>query len=493
MSLDWLDRLSGPAARLDGEERPSLEAFLAEPSLAEALALWWLIVPGSAPTSSVEAVSLLMQDVAVLDHLIEVQLNAILHAPELQKLEATWRGLSWLVERVPENAAVKVRFLDVTWAELARDADRAIEFDQSQLFKKVYSAEFGTPGGQPFGILLGDYYVSHRIRPDQPVDDLRCLRSLSHVAAAAFAPLVVSAHPMLFGFDDFTDLELPADLARAFRDTEYLPWRSLREEEDTRYVAVTLPRVLMRRPYQLDPDRPDGFPFRERCSDHEDYLWGNACFAMGSVAIRAFCNWGWLADIRGTKRGQETGGLVTNLAAPDHETDSPGVALRIATETLITDRRERLLGDLGVVPLCSIPGEDRAVFYSTPSLHRPPKYGTVEATVNAKLGALLQYVLCSSRIAHFVKVMCRDMTGSAISIEQIQSRLRDWLNSLTTGTDGGSDEMQAKFPLRESDVTVRELPGKPGCYSSVFYLRPHFQLDQMTTSLRLVTELVTER
>lgn len=481
--------------RLDRDEasRARLDVFLSRADLVEALVCWLDLRPGEAVPNVVAIVSRLLQDVAALDEKIETQLNAILHHAEFQRMEAGWRGLRWLVDRVPEDAAVKVKFFSASWVELARDADRAIEFDQSQLFKKVYSAEFGSPGGEPYGLLLGDYYVGHKIRPDQPVDDMRALGSISLVAAAAFAPFVVSAHPTLLGFDSFREIELPVDLPRTFRGVEYTGWRALRETEDSRYVAITLPRILMRAPYAHDLERRDGFPFTERCREHEDYLWGNACFALGSVAIRAFAEWGWLADIRGTKRGKETGGLVLDLPRADHGTDAPGVAVRFATETIITDRRERVLGDLGFVSLCALPSGEGAVFYSTPSLHDPPRFSTTDATVNAKLGALLQYILCASRVAHFIKVMCRDMTGSLISIHQIERRLRDWLVGMTASSDNASDEMQARFPLRDSNVTVRELPGKPGCYSSVFHLRPHFQLDQMTSSMRLVTELVTER
>ena len=491
METDWLDQLVASTIRLDAEERPRLEAFLSQPRTAESILIWLALEAGDEIPSVEEIVSRLLRDVAAIDALIDTQLNTILHFAAFQRLEASWRGLRWLVDQVEEDVPVKVRFLSVTWVELARDADRAIEFDQSQLFKKVYNAEFGTPGGEPFGILLGDYYVGHRIRKDQPVDDIRVLRSIALVAAAAFAPFVVSAHPSLLGFDSFREIELPVDLPRTFRGPEYTAWRSLRDDEDSRYLAVTLPRVLMREPHAHEPDQRVGFPFRERCEEHEDYLWGNACFSFGSVAVRAFSKWSWLADIRGAKRGKDSGGLVTGLSRADHGTDSPGVAIRFATETLITDKRERVLGDLGFVSLCALAAGDGAVFYSTPSLHHPPKFSTEDATVNARLGALLQYILCSARIAHYIKVMCRDMTGSTLSIHQIQRRLRDWLVSLTTASDNASDEMQARFPLRDSEVSVRELPGKPGCYSSVFHLRPHFQLDQMTSSMRLVTELVT--
>ncbi len=489
--MDLLESLIRATLQQTEGARSRLDAFLAEPRLVESLLVWLAPEPGEPAPTQQELLSRLALDVAALDEAIETQLNAILHHDELQRLEASWLGLQWLVQGVPEDVNVKVRLLDASWRDLAKDADRAIEFDQSELFKKVYSAEFGMPGGEPYGVLLGDYYVSHRIRPDQRTDDIDVLRSLSQVAAAAFSPLIVAAHESLLGIDSFRELDTPSTLEQTFRGKEYLRWASLRKEPDTRYLSLVLPRVLMRGPYQHEPDRHDGFPFLERCHRHEDYVWGNACYAMGSVIIRAFADWGWVADIRGARRGSESGGLVTRLPAVDHGTDSEGVAVRFPFEVVVTDRRERVLAEIGLTSLCGRVGESHAVFYSTPSLHDPPTMDSDDATANARLGALMQYVLCSSRVAHYIKVICRDMTGSLIRMEEIRKRLKGWLSGITSANDNASEEAQARFPLRDSEVTLREVPGKPGCYASVFHLRPHFQLDQMTSTIRLVTELVT--
>jgi type VI secretion system ImpC/EvpB family protein len=397
------------------------------------------------------------------------------------------------VNSVPAEAAIKIRVLSVSWKELARDTERAIEFDQSQLFRKVYSAEFGTPGGEPSGLLLGDYFLSHRIREVEKVDDLRTLRGVALVAAASFAPFVAGADASLLGCDSFQELELPLDLPRTFRGVEYTAWRALRESDDARFVALTLPRLLMRAPYHHDPARRDGFCFEEICRTREDSLWGNACYALGRVAIRAFARWGWLADIRGTKRGEESGGLITALPGPDHGTDSPGVAVKFGTEVVITDRRERVLGDLGLIPLSAVIGERCAAFYITPTLHQPARYSTSDATINARLASLLQYVLCASRVAHYIKVICRDMTGGLLTSTEVERRLKDWLLSITVSSDNASEEMQSRFPLRDANITVRELPGRPGFFTSAIHLCPHFQLDQMTSSIRLVTEIATGR
>jgi len=493
MEDGWLQALVDATAERDARQWSRLDAFLDEPRSAQSLLIWLDLNPEESAPGAAEVVTRLSRDVAAIDALLERQLNSILHAPSFQRLEAAWRGLTWLVESVPEGSRVKVRVISVAWSELARDAERAIEFDQSQLFRKIYSAEFGTPGGEPFGVLLGDYYLAHKPRPDQRVDDLRTLRSVALVAAAAFSPFVAAVHPTLLGLDSLRELDLPLDLPRTFRGPEYIGWRSLREAEDSRFVALTVPRVLMRGPYVHDPDRRDGFCFTEHCLNHEHYLWGNACFALGSVIVRAFARWGWLADIRGTKRGEESGGLVTGLPTPDHGTDSPGVATRFATEVVITDRQDRVLGDVGLIPLSTVPGGDFAAFYTTPSLHQAQRYATPDATVNARLASLLQYVLCAGRIAHYVKVICRDLTGSFLTAKELERKLSDWLLSITMSSENASDAMQARFPLRDAGVSVREVAGRPGCYSSVLHLCPHFQLDQMTSSMRLVTEIVTGR
>jgi len=490
MSSDWLSQVV--QATLEASEPSRLDAFLREPRWGSALEVW--LDDDPLDRTSLDAIlSRLLRDVAEIDRLLNAQVNALLHHPKFQRLEAAWRGLLWMVDSVPHDAAVKVRILNASWMDIAKDAERAIEFDQSVLFKKIYSAEFGTPGGQPFGLLLGDYYLSHRPRPDQRTDDLRVLRSVATVAAAAFCPFVTSAHASLLGYDSFESLQGHVDLERTFRGVEYTAWRSLRDSEEMRFVGLTMPSMLVRHPYRYNPRRGDGFRFKERAVEHGEYLWGNACFAFGRVVIRAFAKWGWLADIRGTKRDEECGGLVTHLCAPDYGTDSPGVARRFPTEVFLTDRTERQLSERGFIPLSAVAGEDLAVFYSTSSLHSVRAYDTEDATLNARLSSLMHYVLCVSRIAHYIKVLCRDLTGTYSTARDIQKHIKDWLMSITATTENASDELQARFPLRESDVSVRELPGRPGCYDSIIHLCPHFQLDQMTSSMRLVTEIATTR
>jgi len=492
MHEGWIGELAAATGERDGAAT-RLAAFLSEPRGARSLALWLAQEPGEPAPSAAALRARLLRDIAAIDALLERQLNALLHHPSLQRLEASWRGLHWLIEDLPTDGRVKVRVLSASWKELARDAERAMAFDQSQLFRKVYTAEFGTPGGEPYGILLGDYYLAHRPRADQPIDDVRTLKGVVPVAAAAFAPFVASIHPALLGLDTLRELERPLDLPRTFRGVEYIAWRALRDSEDSRFVALTLPRVLLRAPYGHDPERRDSFPFAELCATHEDYLWGNACFALGRVVVRAFERWGWLADIRGTQRGQQSGGLVSGLPALDHGTDSPGVAQRFATEVVINDRDDRVLSDLGLIALSGAPGDPSAVFYSTPSLQAPAHFTHPEATLNARLSAQLQYVLCASRIAHYIKVICRDLTGSLLTARELERRLAEWLRSITISSENASDELQARFPLRDANVAIRELPGSPGSFSSVIHLCPHFQLDQMSSTMRLVTEIALGR
>jgi type VI secretion system ImpC/EvpB family protein len=433
----------------------------------------------------------LQRHIALLDALLTEQVNAILHHPTFQKLEASWRGLHYLVRQVPEGENIKVRVLNVSWKELTRDLERALEFDQSQLFRKVYNEEFGTPGGAPLGALLGDYEVRHGPAAGYPFDDVVTLTSISSVAAAAFAPFVAAAHPRLLDLTSFVELEQPLDLSRTFEQAEYLKWKAFRDTEDARFVGLTMPRVLMRLPYADDGSRRDGFRFQEDVDgvDRTGYLWGTAVYAFGAVLIRAFAQSGWLGSIRGVERGVDGGGLVTGLCVPSFATDRPGVAARFATDVIITDGQEKELGELGFMPLCHCQDTPCAAFYGNPSVQKPKPYDQLAATINARLSAMLQYTLCVSRFAHYLKVIARDKVGSFVGPADCEDYLRRWLLNYTTGNDNADPEARARYPLREARVQVRERPDKPGTYTCVIQLRPHFQLDQMTTAVKLVTEL----
>jgi type VI secretion system ImpC/EvpB family protein len=489
-----LDEVLAQTAAAGAAARTRLDAFLGAREVAQQLLLWLGLGPGSAVPARAAIVARLGLDVAALDRLIGAQVDAILHAPELQRLEASWRGLAYLVGVAAEADGVVVRVLDASWRALARDLDRAIEFDQSVLFGKVYSEEFGTPGGRPFGLLLGDYFLAHRPRPDQPVDDVRALRGIAQVAAAAFAPFVAGAHPALFGLDSLRGLGPRIDIARVFAQVEYTGWNALRGLDDARFLALVLPRVLMRPPWRPDAARADGFRYEEDVADPsgEGYLWGNACYAFGGVAIRAFDRSGWFGEIRGVEEGQAGGGLVTDLPAPD-DGGQFRAGSRPVTEVVVTDSLERALADQGLIALAALHGLPWAAFYSAPSLQRPPRFDDADAAANARLSAMLQYMLCTARIAHHLKMMCRDRTGSFASAADIEQQLGDWLFRLSVSSEDVDPAAQARHPLADTAVAVHEVPGKPGTFASIIHLRPHFQLDRMTSTIRLATEILTAR
>ena len=430
--------------------------------------------------------------VASIDRVINDQVNAILHHRSFQRLEASWRGLDYLVrsEGREGSAAVKIKVMTLSWAELARDFDRAIEFDQSQLFHKIYENEFGSPGGEPFGAIIADYEVHPQPVEGATYHDLDVLESIAGVAAAAFCPFFANASPGMFDLgDDFVGLQRTFDHAHTLKQSP--KWRSLIEREDARFVGLVMPRVLMRLPYTADSQRVDGFCFVEDVAGptHASYLWGGAAFALGAVIMRAFENSAWPADIRGVQRGVEGGGLVTGLSVDEPGTDSPGVAHKFSTDVVITDHLEKELGDLGFIPLCHCYDTPHAAFYSVPSVQKPRVLDRAPAQANARLSSMMQYILCVSRFAHYVKVMGRDRVGSVTSSEQLERILDDWLKKYVTPDDNASPETKARYPLREARVQVRPKPGASGAYHCVFHLVPHYQLDEIAVRVRLSTEI----
>jgi type VI secretion system protein ImpC len=420
--------------------------------------------------------------VAELDRLISAQLSAVMHAPEFQELESTWRGLHYLVQQTETSTTLKIKLLNARKRELVRDFQTAIEFDQSLMFKKVYEEEFGTFGGDPFGVLLGNFEITR-----QP-EDMFFIEQMSHIAAAAHAPFITSASPELLGLESFADLGKPRDLAKIFDTVEYVKWRSLRNSEDARYLGVTLPYVLGRLPY--DPKEGttvEGFNFVEDVdgTDHSKYLWCNAIWSFGARVTAAFAEFGWCAAIRGV----EGGGLVEDLPTHTFKTDDGEIALKCPTEIAITDRREKELSDLGLIPLVHCKNTDYAAFFGAQSVQKPQKYNTDSANANASLSAQLQYIFSVSRIAHYLKAMMRDKIGSFASAQSVESFLNRWVSQYVLLDDNAPQEQKAQFPLREAAIKVSEVPGKPGAFRAVAFLRPHFQLDELSISLRLVAEL----
>jgi type VI secretion system protein ImpD len=478
------------------KDSSGLEEFLATNSIARRLQLLFgdrpLLRPPYSKASILRAID---REIAEIDALLNEQVNAVIHHRRFQALEAAWRGVAYLVEQADDDETVEIRVLDISWPEVSRDLERAIEFDQSQLFGKIYSDEFGMPGGKPFGVLIGNYEVRHKRGPGYPTDDVDILRGVGQVAAAAFAPFIVGASPVLFGLDSFLDLGLPIDLTRTFGNLEYNRWKSLLELEDSRFIGITLPRILMRLPYLDDGSATYNFRFQEEVEgpDLEKYLWGSAGFAFAAVLIRAFKDSGWFADIRGAPRDRLSGGLVVELPVQNFDTDSPGVATKYSTEVSVTDPLEMELSALGFVALCKSKNTDYSVFHSNQSIQRPKSYDRGAASANARISSMLQTVLCVSRFSHYIKVIARDRIGSFITAEACETYLQTWLLSYCSADESASADIKARYPLREAKVEVREIPSKPGSYHCTAYLQPHAQLDQVVSAIKMVTELAPSR
>ena len=432
-------------------------------------------------TVSEDTTAMINARIAQIDKLIGDQLDEVMHAPSFQTLEASWRGLHFLVMNTETSTMLKLRLLNVTKKELLTDLEKATEFDQSALFKKVYEEEYGTFGGSPYGLMLGDYEFGRHPQ------DMALLEKVSNVAASAHAPFVAAASPGLFDMESFTELGNPRDLAKVFDSSELIKWRSFRESEDARYVALVLPHTLMRLPYGEDTVPVEGLNYEEDVDgkDHAKYLWGSAAWAMGQRITYAFSLYGWCAAIRGV----EGGGLVQGLPTHTFKTDEGDVALKCPTEIAITDRREKELNDLGILSLCHCKGTDYAAFFGGQTANKPKVYDTDAANANARLSAMLPYMLASSRFAHYLKSMMRDKVGSFQTAANVSDFLNRWIANYVIGDDAAQQSVKAKYPLREARVDVREVPGKPGCYSATVFLRPHFQLEELTASIRLVAEL----
>ncbi len=419
--------------------------------------------------------------IAQIDHLLSIQLNEIVHYPSFQKLEASWRGLKYLMDQSETGTMLKIRVLNVSKKDLLRDLQRAPEFDQSAFFKKVYEEEFGVFGGDPFSSLIGDYeFTNHP-------EDMELLEKVSQVAAAAHAPFLTAASSQLLSMESYTTLDQPRDIGKIFDQTTYAKWKSFRQSEDAKYVGLTCPRILMRLPYGAATKPVEAFSYEEGVdgTDHSKYLWGNAAYALGARLTNAFAMYGWCTAIRGV----EGGGLVEGLPAHTFTTDEGDVALKCPTEIAITDRREKELADAGLIPLVHCKGTDKAAFFSVQSANKPKLYDSDSANANARISAQLPYMMAVCRFAHYLKSMMRDKIGSFMSRADAESFLNRWISQYVTLDDSASQATKAQYPLREARVDVQEVPGKPGVYRAIAFLRPHFQLDELNVSLRLVAEL----
>jgi len=430
-----------------------------------------------------DVVEMINARIAQIDEMISLQLNEVLHYPDFQKLEATWRGLHYLVSHTDTSSSLQLRVLNISRNELQKDLEKAVEFDQSALFKKVYEEEFGTLGGSPYSLLIGDYEFGRHPQ------DVALLEKISNVAAAAHAPFIAAAGPTLFDMTSFTELAQPRDLTKIFESAELAKWRAFRDSEDSRYVALTLPHILMRLPYGPKTAPVEGINFVEDVdgTDHSRYLWGNPAWALALRITTAFSRFGWTAAIRGV----EGGGKVEGLPVHTFKTDEGDIALKCPTEIAITDRREKEISDLGFIALLHCKNTAFATFFGGQTTNRPKLYNTAEANANARISAMLPYVLAASRFAHFIKVIMRDKIGSFMTKSNVESMLNKWISEYVLLDDDATQSQKARFPLREGRVDVVDVPGRPGVYKATVLLRPHFQLEELSASIRLVAELPT--
>ena len=422
--------------------------------------------------------------IAALDKKLSDQVNKILHHEDFQKLEGAWRGLHYMVNNTETDEQLKIRVMNISKADLGKTLKRykGTNWDQSPLFKKVYEEEFGQFGGEPFGCLVGDYHF------DQSAPDVELLAEMAKVSAAAMAPFITGASPTLMQMDSWQELANPRDLTKIFSTPEYAAWRSLRESDDAKYLGLAMPRFLARLPYGAKTNPVEAFNFEEDTgsADHGKYTWANAAYAMATNINRSFKEYGWCSRIRGI----ESGGAVENLPTHSFPTDDGGVDMKCPTEVAIADRREAELAKAGFMPLIHRKNTDFAAFIGAQSLQKPAEYDDPDATANANLAARLPYLFSTCRFAHYLKCIVRDKVGSFKEREDMERWLSKWIMQYVDGDPiNSSEETKARKPLAAAEVVVEEDPANPGYYSSKFFLRPHYQLEGLTVSLRLVSKL----
>lgn len=426
--------------------------------------------------------------IAKIDATISKQLAKVMHHEKFKQLEGSWRGLHYLVNNTETSEGLRIKLLNVSKRTLYKDLDKAVEFDQSHLFKKVYEDEFGTPGGEPYSTLIGDYaFTNHP-------EDISMLGKISNVAAAGFCPFLTSADAALMGFDRWSELSKPRDLAKIFDSAEYAKWKSFRETDDARFVVFTLPRVLSRLPYGSETLPVDAFNFEETPVQngkptaplpHDDYCWMNAAYVLGSRLTDAFAQYGWTTAIRGA----EGGGKVRDLPLHVFKTDEGDLDAQCPSEIAITDRREAELSRLGFLPLCHYKNTDYSVFFGGQTVQKPAQYDRPEATANAAISARLPYILATSRFAHYLKVIARDKIGSFMEVSDCERWLNRWINNYVNQNPNAGQENKAKYPLSEARIEVSPIPGQPGSYNAIAWLRPWLQFEALTTSMRMVARI----
>ncbi|MBJ7554753.1 type VI secretion system contractile sheath large subunit [Marinomonas spartinae] len=471
-----------------------LDRFLNEKDLNKALLLWLESSSDSPLLWDKESISSYIQQVITdIDAKLCQQINIIIHEEKFKKLESGWRSLFWLLsqaEQMDNERKVKIKLLNCNWMTLSRDVSKAIDFDQSAFFKLVYQSEFDHPGGEPFGVVIGNYEITNTQSNGSLYNDIATLKEISKTAAAAFSPFVCAGDSSLFGVDAFSELGHAYDLFSQFEQPEYINWRSFRSMEESRFVGLTLPRVLVRSPYLNNGKRSESFYFVENIRDSDkDMLWGNAAFPFVSTLIRAYCSSGWFGHIRGMDPGKISKGMVTGIAKDYFKNDSYQKEGKPPVDLIVTTKLEKELSELGFIPVSSVTNTEHLVFYSNASAQLAKNYDSNVANVNARLSSMLQYILCVSRFAHYLKVLARDRIGSYTTAQACERDLQAWINNYTTASDSASEHVRSKYPLSNAKVKVSENKSRPGHFFSLLQLQPHFQLDQMVSSIRLITEL----
>ncbi len=435
-----------------------------------------------------DAVRTIEAIIAELDRKLSEQVNQIIHQPDFQQLEGAWRGLHYLVSHTETDELLKIRVGNISKAELGRTLRKfkGTAWDQSPLFKKIYEEEYGQFGGEPFGCLVGDYYF------DQSPQDVELLGEMARISAAAHTPFIAGASPAVMQMDSWQELANPRDLTKIFTTPEYAAWRSLRASDDARYIGLAMPRFLARLPYGVRTSPVEGFDFEEDtgAADHSRYTWANAAYAMASNINRSFKEYGWCSRIRGI----ESGGAVEGLPVHTFPTDDGGVDMKCPTEIAISDRREAELAKSGFMPLIHRKNSDFAAFIGAQSLQKPAEYDDADASANASLAARLPYLFACCRFAHYLKCIVRDKVGAFKDRAEMERWLQDWIMNYVDGDPAHSSEQtKARRPLAAAEVVVEDVEGKPGYYQSKFFLRPHYQLEGLTVSLRLVSRLPAEK
>ena len=423
-----------------------------------------------------------------IDEKISKQLTKVLHAPELQKLEGSWRGMHYLISNSSLSDSLKVRVLNVSKEELSKDFSRILEPQQSVLFDKLYEDEYGTPGGEPYGLLIGDYEFGNNAK------DIEFLTKMSGVAATAFAPFVTAANSTSLGLDSWLDLSKPKDLNKVAKSYEFNQWNNFRDSEDARFVTLAMPRVLSRLPYNDKTNPADGFTFNEvdfdgkgrpKKMEHDEFTWMNAAYVLGTKMTESFAKTGWCTAIRGA----ESGGKVTGLPTYAFTSDDGDIDMKCPTEIAITDRREKELADLGFNPLSHYKKTDYAVFFGSQTAQRPKVYEEHSATENAAIAAKLPYIMVTSRVAHHIKIMGRDKIGSAAGTGEVEQFLNRWITKYVDANPNAANDTRHRYPLAEAKVTVEGIPGQVGAYHAVVWMKPWLPMEELSTSLRLVANI----